>query len=38
MSLEFKDPLFTAVPTPPSDAEAYLGASPWCADHSAKRS
>jgi len=27
---------FTAVPTPPSDAAAYRGASPWCADHSAK--
>jgi hypothetical protein len=38
MSLEFKDARFAAVPTPPNDAEAYRGASPWCADDSAKRS
>jgi hypothetical protein len=38
MSREFKDALLIAVPTPSNDAEAYRGASLWCADHSAKGS
>ena len=38
LSSKFMDRYFYAVPTLPSDAEAYRGALPWCADDSAKGS
>jgi hypothetical protein len=38
LSFEFTAACYSAVPTPPSDAAAYRGASLWCADDSANLS